>query len=340
MRWADPLYLQLLPGVLLLIVVVWLSRKFAKRRALELADEKLWPRVARASTSGRRFARTAFLLLAISACLLGAARPQLGARTVQVRRSGIDLVMALDTSVSMDAADVVPSRLGRARREMIDLMEKLKGDRVGIVVFEGTAFLLCPLTLDQGAARLFLDSVESGMLPVPGSNLAEAVRTGVKAFPDEGNRSRALVIFSDGEAVDPELDSAIKEAGDAGVKIYCIGVGTPAGEPIPVRDDMGQVTGYKKDRGGEVVLSRLDESTLRRICEETGGVYYSSTLAGREIDDLYGHLSGLTESELSAGLRTQYEDRFQFFAGLAVLALLGLFLLPETGRKEAWHGRF
>ncbi|TPW09341.1 MAG: uncharacterized protein FD129_2234, partial [bacterium] len=253
---------------------------------------------------------------------------------VQVKRSGIDLVLALDTSASMNAADVVPNRLARARREMIDLIDELRGDRVGIVIFEGTAFMLCPLTLDYGAARLFLDTIDAGMLPVPGSNLAAAIRTAVKSFPSGGSRSRAVVILSDGEARDPDLPDALKVASEAGVIIHTIGVGTPAGEPLPERNEDGSVAGYKKDRSGEVVLSRLDESTLRDIASATGGSYYPATLAGGR------GLEGMDQQEMKAGLRTHYEERFQFFAGLGILTLFGFLITPSGGRRKEWRGRF
>ena len=340
MRWGEPLFLKLLPGLVVLVALLWWAARARKDRAARLAEPGLWRWVARAVPRGRRALRSVLFLLAIAFSLLAAARPQFGARLVQVKRSGIDVILALDTSMSMATPDVVPNRLGRARRAMADMIERLRGDRVGIVVFEGSAFLLCPLTLDYGAARLFLDSVEPGMLPIPGSNLAEAVRASIKAFPREGNRSRAVVVFSDGEARDAELETLAREARDAGVKIYTVGVGTPAGEPIPVHDDDGRLTGYKKDRSGQVVISRLDESTLRQISEITGGAYYPGTLAGTEIEEIYKGLSGLTQRELKAGLRTQYEERFQFFAGLAALSLVGMFLLPMSGRKEEWHGRF
>jgi Ca-activated chloride channel family protein len=340
MRWGDPIFLKLLPGLIVLMILAAIGAAQAARRARRLADDALFPRVAPVVPRWRRMLVMALPLLALAASLLGAARPQLGSRKVQVKRSGVDLVMALDTSASMDAADVVPNRLARARREMIDLIDQLRGDRVGIVVFEGTAFMLCPLTLDYGAARLFLDVIETGMLPVPGSNLTAAIRAAVKSFPSEGTRTRVMVILSDGEARDPQLGDALREAKEAGVTIHTIGVGTPAGEPIPERHEDGSVAGYKKDRSGEVVLSKLDESTLRDIASATGGDYFPATLAGTEVEAIVRRLEGMDQQEMEAGLRTQYEERFQFFAGLGILFLLGSFVLPSGGRRKEWRGRF
>lgn len=339
MRWGDPLFLKLLPLVLPLAgLMIWAGWQ-TRRRAGRLVDPALWSRLAPVWPLWRRLAGGGLLILALIACLIGAARPQLGARQVQVKRSGIDVLFLLDTSVSMNAADVVPNRLARARREMIDLMEQLHGDRVGLVIFEGTAFRLCPLTLDYGAMRLYLDTVEGGMLPVPGSNVAAGLRAAIESFPKEGSRSKAVVLFSDGEARDPDMAGAIQAAREAGVRVWSVGVGTPGGEPIPERDEAGNMTGYKKDRSGQVVLSRLDEAALREIADGTGGSYHPATLAGGEVNDIHRGLEGLTEEEMAAGLRTQYEERFQFFAGLGVLCLIGLFVLPAGGRREEWRGR-
>ncbi len=339
MTWGAPGFLWALPVVLLLVgLLFWTGFRWRRRLARQI-DPALWDRLTGGGDRvGRRW-REALLLAALTFSLLAAARPQFGSRVVQVKRSGVDVLVALDASASMDAADVVPSRIARSRREIADLVERLRGDRVGIVVFEGEAFLLCPLTLDYGAARLFLDAAETRMLPTPGSNLAEAITTSLKSFPKEGNRSRAIVVFSDGESFDGDVDAVAKQAREADVRIFCVGVGTPAGEPIPVRDDAGNISGYKKDRGGQVVLSRLDEATLRDLAENSGGRYYPATLAGGEIESIYKALADLEQSELRAGLRTRHEERFQIFAAVAAFCLAAGLAWPHGRKREEWHGR-
>lgn len=339
MSWGAPGFLWALPALLVLVALLTWSGLNWRRRLGRQVDPALWDRLAGGGNRAGRRWRDALLLVALGFSLVAAARPQFGSRIVQVKRSGVDVLVALDASASMDAADVVPSRIARSRREIADLVERLRGDRIGIVVFEGEAFLLCPLTLDYGAARLFLDAAETRMLPTPGSNLAEAIRTSLKSFPQEGNRSRAIVVFSDGEAFDGDVAAAAKEAREADVRIYCVGVGTPSGEPIPVRDESGNVTGYKKDRGGQVVLSRLDEATLRDLAENSGGRYYPATLAGGEIESIYKSLADLEQSELKAGLRTRHEERFQIFAALAAFCLAASLAWPNGRRREEWHGR-
>lgn len=339
MTWGAPGWLW---SLVLLVPVVGLLvvRGMAWRRTLaRQVEPALWDRLTSGGDLRGRRVRDALLLLAAAAGLVAAARPQFGSRIVQVKRSGIDVIAALDASASMDAADVVPNRLARSRREIADLVERLRGDRIGIVIFEGEAFLLCPLTLDYGAARLFLDAAETRMLPTPGSDLAEGIRTCLRSFPRDGNRSRAIVVFSDGESHGADVLAAAEEARKADVRIFTVGVGTPTGQPIPMRDDEGRTTGYKKDRGGEVVLSRLDEGTLRRVAEETGGRYYPATLAGGEIEAIYQGLSDMEQAELKAGLRSRHEERFQILAGLAVLCLVGQIAWPRAPRRREWSGR-
>lgn len=339
MSWGAPAWLWTLP-LLLGVAALLIGRGLVWRRTLaRQVEPRLWDRLTGGGDSGGRRFRDALLLVAAAASLVAAARPQFGSRIVQVKRSGIDLIVALDASASMDAADVVPNRLARSRREIVDLMGRLRGDRIGIVVFEGEAFLLCPLTLDYGAARLFLDAAETRMLPTPGSDLAEAIRTCLRSFPKEGNRSRAIVVFSDGESHAADVMQAVEEARAADVRIFTVGVGTPGGQPIPEHDDAGGVIGYKKDRGGQVVLSRLDEATLRRVAEETGGRYYPATLAGGEIEAIYKGLSEMEQAELKAGLRSRHEERFQLLAGLAALCLIGQLAWPRAPRRRDWRGR-
>lgn len=339
MSWGAPgilWTLLLLVGVIVLLVV----RGTLWRRGLaRQVDPALWERLTGGGDRAGRRWQDALLVLAAAACVVGAARPQFGSRIVQVKRSGIDVLVALDASASMEAADVVPNRMARSRREIADMIERLRGDRIGIVVYEGEAFLLCPLTLDYAAARLFLDAAETRMLPTPGSNLAEAIRSCLRSFPAEGNRSRAIVVFSDGESHDADVLAAVEEARRAEVRIFTVGVGTPAGQPIPERDDGGSVTGYKKDRGGQVILSRLDEGMLRRVAEETGGRYYPATLAGAEIEAIYSELADMEQAELTAGLRSRHEERFQLLAGLAALCLMAMIGWPRTTRRREWTGR-
>jgi Ca-activated chloride channel family protein len=253
-----------------------------------------------------------------------------------VERRGIELLVVLDTSLSMEANDVVPNRLERSKQEIRELMDGLRGNRVGIVLFAGSSFLLCPLTLDVAAANLFLDAVDVDVLPDPGTNLEEALRGAARAFAGqaEATGARAVILFTDGESHLGEPLPAARELEGSGIPVFTVGVGTPSGQPIPILDETGRLTGYKKDRSGEVVLSRLDEGILRRIAETTGGSYFPATLSGREVGAILDELDKLRKGELGGTLRRRVEERFQVPLGIAVVLLVLSLLVPEAERRR------
>lgn len=253
--------------------------------------------------------------------ILALARPQWGAKLETVRRHGVDIIVALDTSYSMNAEDVSPSRLERAKSEIRSFIGKLKGDRIGLVIFAGAAVVQCPLTLDYAAANLFLDAVNTELIPEPGTALAAAIETATSAFSSKERKYKVLVIVTDGEDLQGQVDSAVEKGKEAGLIIYTVGVGTTEGRPIPVRDEKGEVADYRRDSEGQVVVSRLDERTLAQIALETGGRYYRATPAERELDAIYDEISNLEKKELESRVLQNFEDRFQFPLAVAIILL-------------------
>lgn len=315
-------------------LAIWAAWRRGRRLA-RWAEANLWSRLAPVRSPQLRALRVVVALLAVGAALLAAARPQVNARQVQVERRGISVLAVIDVSLSMEATDVVPSRLDRSKREVRELFDGLRGDKVGVMVFAGSSFLLCPLTVDVGAANLFLDAMGADMLPDPGTNLAQALRNARKILEDTAAAgARAIVVFTDGESHEGAVMEAADELAETGIPVMAVGVGTPGGKPIPVRDEKGGRTGYKKDRAGNVVLSRLDEATLREVAERTGGRYFPATLQGREVDLILQDLSRIEKGELGGSFRRRVEERFQIPAGIAVALLFLAVLLPETRREE------
>jgi len=291
-----------------------------------------------------REARLALALLALGFLILGGARPQRGTQYVTAKRVGGDVVFALDVSESMLAEDLKPNRLQRARHEISAILDRLKGDRVGLVAFSGEAFLQCPLTMDYSAARMFLDYMTPALIPQPGTNLGAALHTAVRAFAGEGEGVRAVVLITDGEDHEGDIEAATREARAANVRVFAVGIGSAAGEPIPVRDESGAIRGYKKDRAGTVVLSRLQEGVLRDIADATGGIYVEAggTLGLHRILDA---IEGIEKRELEGGVRVLYEERYRYFVWPALLLLLleaavpsrrgaGRALLARVGRRR------
>jgi len=340
MLFGDPRWLHLLWAVPALaalgVVAAWLRR----RRLGAWADDVLWGRLAPARSGLLRGIKLVLTLLALALLLVAAARPQVGARLVQVERRGIDVVVLLDVSLSMEATDVVPDRLERSKQEIRELLDGLRGDRAAIVLFSGSSFALCPLTLDVAAANLFLDAVTSDVLPDPGTNLEEALRGGRSALETElaTARGRAIVLFTDGESHSGDAAAAAQSLEEDGIPVLTVGVGTPGGEPIPMRDAGGRLTGYKKDRAGNVVLSRLDEALLRQIAETTGGRYYPATLQGHEVGEMLKFLGRLERGELGGSVRRRVEERYQVPAAVAVVLLLLAVLVPEARRERGDAG--
>ncbi len=335
MLFGDPRLLHLLWAVPVLLALGGLAAWVRGRRLRRWADEGLWLRLAPARSRWLRALRYGLLVATVAFAVLAAARPQAGARLVQVERRASEVVIALDVSLSMEANDVVPNRLDRSKQEIRELLDGLRGDRVGIVIFSGTSFLLCPMTMDMAAANLFLDAVQADALPDPGTNLEEALRGARSAFGDlPGDRGRAVILFTDGESHEGEVIGAAEALADDGIPVLTVGVGTPNGEPIPVRDENGRVSGYKKDRAGTVVLSRLDEDLLRRVAEITGGSYHPATLQGHEVGEMLEFLDRLERGELGGSLSRRVEERFQVPAALAAVMLLLSLLVPEGRRSR------
>ncbi len=334
MRFAHPQLLWLL----LVLVPLGLCVAYRLRAGRRALDDALSARMAQRLTAhlapGRRTWRLALLLMALVALVLGAARPQRGAQYVTAKRTGRDLVIALDVSESMLAEDLKPNRLARARQEIAAILDHLRGDRIGLVAFAGAAFVQCPLTLDYSAARMFLDFMGPELISEPGTALAEAVRVGVRAFDAQSEGFRAMILISDGEDHQGNLEAAAREARKAGVRVFAIGIGSEAGEPIPQRDAAGKIQGYKRDSEGHVILTRLDAQALRTIAEASGGLYVSAG-SSLGLERVLGEIETMERREMEGGLRLLYEERYHYFVWPALVLLLLELLIPL--RRGAWR---
>ena len=237
-------------------------------------------------------------------------------------------LIVIDVSESMLAEDVKPNRLERAKREVIDLIEMLEGDRIGLIAFAGTSFVQCPLTLDYGACKMFLDYIDTDLIPVPGTAIAEAIRTSLKSFNKRERKSKALILITDGEDHEGEPIDAAKEAKKEGIKIFTIGVGREGGAPIPLKDGSG---GFKKDRKGDMVITHLDEITLQKIALETGGSYVRSVTGDMDLDKIYqeGIKQHVEQKHLKSTRKRRWEERFQWFIFFALLFISVEFFVSE-----------
>ncbi|MGH7787500.1 MAG: vWA domain-containing protein [Candidatus Binatia bacterium] len=324
MIWRDPLYFTLLAAVLVLggALVVLLRRRAALLR--QFAEAALVARLT-PDVDGRYLTRrTIVRLAALSLIVVALAGPKWGFHWQEVRREGIDLIVALDTSRSMLATDVKPNRLERAKFAIMDLLPLLQGDRVGLVPFAGTAFLECPLTLDAAAFERSLRAVDVGIIPRGGTSLARAIDTSLEAFEARQGKYEALILITDGEDHEGDVKEAAARAAERGVKIFTVGIGTSEGELLPV----GQ--SFVKDRSGQVVKSRLAEDPLKEIAEASGGAYVRGLGPSLGLDEVFrDHIATMERREVASALERRYEERFQIPLGLAFLLLLLEQLMPR-----------
>jgi len=339
MRFARPELLWLL--LLVPALAAWLAFGLVRRRRAlaTFAGETLAERLVTTAPFPVLAVKAILLVTGVTFLVLAVARPQWGTTLEQVARQGVDVMVGIDISESMLAQDVRPDRLSKSRDETARLLERLQGDRVGLVAFAGSAGVLCPLTLDYNAVRIFLDDMSPDMISYPGTSLASAISAAMHAYKSEERKFKVLVLFSDGEdQIDPgAVETAAREAASQGVVIHTIGVGSTAGAPIPVPGPGGTVAGYRKDNEGKVVTTRLDESLLSRIAEITGGTYHPATPAESELDRIAESVAGMDKKDMQARLTTQFEERFQFPLAVALLALCADALL--TGRRRVRGAR-
>ena len=295
----------------------------------QFIQARLLPGLLADVSKPRRKFRLALLVAAVALLAFVMARPQWGFGWEEVKQRGLDIVVAIDTSRSMLAADVAPNRLARAKLEALALRQMCRMDRLGLVAFAGTAFLQCPLSLDDEAIRQSLDALDVNIIPQGGTALADAIRTALTAFKEKSDNHKILVLFTDGEDLEGEAVDAAKEAAKYGLRIFTIGVGTPAGEMISVMDEHGQKT-FIKDEQGQVIKSHLNEPLLQEIAS-VGNGFYLPLSGARTMDTLYERgLKPLPKGEFEGKAKPVYFERFQWFLGAAILLLLVEMAWPET----------
>ncbi len=329
MRFAAAHYfywLMVIPLVLTGGLVSIVRRRNALRACL---DANLIQKIAPEASTERDVFRLVLLVAGLSLLIIALARPQFGTHSTLIKRRGVDVVVALDTSKSMLARDVSSNRsinrLKRAKMEVSGLINRLSGDRIGLLAFSGAAFVQCPLTSDYAAAKLFLRAMNAGSIPVGGTNFAEALSAAKGMFKNarSASRSKVLIIISDGEDHAGGYEKEVEELKDMGVVIHGVGIGTRIGELIPGKD------GKYMRSNGKTVMTRLHEATLRSIAEATGGMYIHSAAGDLGFEAIYEELNRMQKSDYESRIETVYEEKFQLFAFMALLALLAATIVPS-----------
>lgn len=265
--------------------------------------------------------------------VIGLANPQIGSKLQEVKREGVDLMIALDLSNSMLAEDLKPNRLEKSKRAISKLVERLHSDRIGIVVFGGEAYTQLPLTSDLSAAKMFLRTVDTDIIPTQGTNIGAAIEKSVASFDEKSAAGKAIIIITDGENHEEDAVTAARNAAEKGIKIYTVGMGTPGGVPIPAFQN-GRKLGYRKDQAGNSIVTKLNENMLRELATEGNGYYVRATNTDAGLNQILDDLEQLDKAEFGSSLYTDYEDRFQYFIAFALFFLLVDSFISE--RKNKW----
>lgn len=316
-----------------LIAFFWWSWRARRRLISQFVQSRLLAHLTVGVSARRLKFRMALLVATVVLILVTLARPQWGFHWEEARQRGLDIIVAIDTSRSMLAEDMAPNRLARAKLSAVDLKRLARADRVGLVAFAGSAFLQCPLAFDEEAFRQNVNALDVSIIPQGGTALAESIRCAEAAFKDKNDNHKVLVLFSDGEDHDGEAVEAARSAAKEGMRVFTIGVGTPNGELLRVKDANGR-SDYVRDDQGNVVKSRLNEQLLREIAQAGDGFYLLLTGANT-MDMLYERgLAPLPKSELSARRVKRYHERYQWLLGLAVSLLMLEMFLPERRRVQ------
>lgn len=332
MTYANTHYLTIIYYSIFIIVIfyIWTARR-RDRLVKRFVDKDLLKEISPSSSARRKTIKIVLIIIAVSLSLIALARPQWGFEWEEVKRSGIDMLIAIDVSKSMLATDVKPNRLERSKFAVRDLIKKLNGDRIGLIAFAGTAFLQCPPTIDYDGFLLALDDLTTATIPRGGTSITAAIREAMDTMKEGDKKYKVLVIITDGEDFEGDAITAAKEASESGMKIYCVGVGSLEGDLIPISGDGGR--GFLADRGGNAVKTKLNEELLKKIAISTGGSYVHATQSEFGLTLLYDKsISKLEKKDMESKMRKHYQERFQYFLSFAVILLMLEMLIAERRR--------
>jgi Ca-activated chloride channel family protein len=332
MNFGSPLFLWFLLAIPVFIGLFILYSQWRQKSLLKFASSELIKRLIPPKITQRQIIKWTFFLLFLFFAIIALARPRFGIKMQIAERKGVDIIVALDISQSMLAEDVVPSRLEKAKYEISKFIDLLKGDRIGIIVFAGESFVQCPLTLDYGAAKMFLDAISTDWIRVQGTAIADAIYKAIEAFKTQPHKSKVLLIISDGEDHLGNIENAVQKAVANNIRIHVVGIGSQNGAPIPIKKSGGSVE-YKKDANGNMVITRLNSMMLEKISIEGKGKYFHS---GTNLDmtAIYNEISKMEKNEFGLDRLNVFEEQYQIFLFIALLFLLAEFFFPQTTKSN------
>ena len=324
------LYLLLLVPLFLVGYGVW--RSMRSRRVRKFGDEELVKALMPSWSGSKGWVRMILFSLAFAFFVIGLARPQIGAKLSEHKSHGAEIVICLDVSNSMLAEDYSPNRLDRAKLAISRLTDKLKDDRVGLIVFAGSSFVQLPVTTDYVSAKMFLGSIDTESVPVQGTAMGDAIFTGIRSFSAQSEKSRVIIIISDGENHEDDPVAAAKEAAENGIRVYTVGVGSSEGQPIPVDG------GLLKDKDGEIVVTKLDEDMLRKVAKAGNGAYVHAGNDEFGLNPIIDDIRRMEDEEFGSVVFEEYNEQYMYFFGIALALLVIEMLIGARRPKRKWFG--
>ncbi|MEE2954268.1 MAG: VWA domain-containing protein [Bacteroidota bacterium] len=321
LRYENIEYLNLLLLIPIVILIVWWFERWRKNVLTNFGDYLLIEKLSPSYSATKNLIRHISTVLVFLLIIIGLSNPQIGTKMEEVKREGVDLMIAIDLSNSMLTEDIQPNRLERAKQAISKLIDKLQGDRIGLVVFAGEAYVQLPITTDYSAAKLFLSTINTNIIPTQGTNIGNAIDLCMRSFDSKNQQNKAIIIITDGEDHDENVINSAKKAFEANIFIHTLGMGLTKGGPIPIYK-YGRQVGFRKDNNGDIVVSKLNEKMLQEIAKIGHGSYVraNNTQAGLSI--LFSEINKLEKKEIGTMIFTEYKDRFQLFIGLTLLFLI------------------
>ena len=333
LRFANTIYLWgLLAAPLFLVLFIWISR-WKKKAMAAFGDKEVVKNIIPEVSFGKPWLKFILFISAYLFLILALADPQIGSKLEEEKRKGVDVMLLLDVSNSMLAQDLVPSRLENAKRGISQLIDNLHNDRIGIVVFAGEAYVQLPMTTDYSAAKLFLNTINTNMVPVQGTAIGSAIDLGMKSLDFNNGVSKAMILMTDGENHEDDAVASARAAQDKGVTVHVIGLGSAEGAPIPIYKD-GKQTGYHTDSVGQAVVSKLSEDMCREIAGAGNGTYVRATNAGAALNTVMEQVGKMQQKDFDSKTFKEYEDRFQIFLAIALLLLVAEFFISNKKNKS------
>ncbi len=331
-RFAYPFFLYFLFALPVLFLLFVLLMRSKRKNLLKLGDPKVFSVLLPDLSRGRQYLKFILILIALSALIIGISSPQLGSKLEKGERKGIDLFICLDVSNSMLAQDIQPDRLSRAKNAIGKMIDELKNDRIGIIVFAGKSYVQLPITTDYAAAKMFLSTITPDIIPTQGTAIGEAINMAVSSF-EENKHSKAIILITDGENFEDDPVSAAKTAAEKGIQVFAVGMGLPEGAPIPTFRN-GLPAGFKTDNAGNIVVTKLDDNTLQQIASAGKGAYVRANNTQSSLDKIFTEINSLQKTEFEAKVFSDFEDRFQYFLMITFILLILEPLLLE--RRNKW----